>query len=333
MGGDFGTRVVIPAAKKILSKYQDINLILVGDSYIINKQLARHNLASSKRLQVQHASQKVAMHESPVQALRTKKDSSMRVAINLVKSGGAHACVSAGNTGALLATASFVLKTLPGVDRPAIIRTLPTLIPDKNVRMLDLGANVDSSPHQLLQFAVMGRVLAEAVDNIQNPSVRLLNIGEEDIKGNELVKQAAMLFKDNDAIHYVGYIEGDKIYHGTADVIVCDGFVGNIALKVTEGTVNTVLQFVKQAFLQNWLSKVAGLLVKPIFSKIRKKIDPDYYNGASLIGLQGIVIKSHGGASANGFARAIEEAMHEVGKNVPSLIREQVAQLLKQTVE
>ncbi len=330
MGGDHGPSVIAPAALHVLAKYPTLHLILVGDAV----QLQHHLKSASydrQRLTIHHASQRVEMNELPSQALRTKKDSSMRVAINLVKDGTAQACVSAGNTGALMATARFVLKTLPGIDRPGIISTFPTY-KNKNMRMLDLGANVDSSAENLVQFAVMGSVLAAALDNIPNPSVYLLNIGEEEIKGNEQVKRTAQLLSHSHSINYRGYIEGDAIYHGDADVVVCDGFVGNVALKTTEGVAIFISKMMKEAFMRNALTKLVGLMAKPILKSFIKRIDPARYNGATLIGLQGIVIKSHGGASAQGFARAIEEAIIEAETNVLERIRHEVEQLLKSSL-
>lgn len=328
MGGDFGPPVTVPAAIKVLTRLPDLKLILVGDLATLEQALKSHSY-DKQRLVIQHASQRVEMDELPSQALRGKKDSSMRVAINLVKEGQAQACVSAGNTGALMATARFVLKTLPGIDRPAIISTFPTLVPNKNVRMLDLGANVDSSAEDLRQFAVMGAVLASAVDNIENPKVYLLNIGAEEIKGNEQVKQTAQLLSQLGTINYAGYIEGDAIYKGDADVVVCDGFVGNVALKTTEGVAILIAKLMKEAFMRNFLTKLVGLLVKPIIKPFTRRIDPSRYNGATFIGLQGTVVKSHGGANMLAFARAIEEAVAGVEKNVPELIRHKVEQLLK----
>jgi len=328
MGGDYGPPVTVPAALKSLAKHPGLRLILVGDQGVLAQAL--QSLSYDKnRLTIHHASERVEMDESPSQALRGKKDSSMRVAINLVKEGLAHACVSAGNTGALMATARFVLKTLPGIDRPAIISAFPTVIPDKNVRMLDLGANVDSSAEYLVQFAVMGSVLASAVDNIANPKVCLLNIGEEEIKGNEQVKQAAQLLSQVKSLNYAGFIEGDAIYKGNVDVVVCDGFVGNVALKTTEGVAVLISRLMKEAFMRNWLTKLVGLLVRPIIKPFIKRIDPSRYNGATFIGLQGTVVKSHGSANALAFARAIEEAIIGVEMNVPDRIRNEVEHLLK----
>jgi phosphate acyltransferase len=335
MGGDHGPTVIVPAALQVLKQHDSLKLILVGDSEVLRQQLQHHQKKSAlaldeSRLVIHHTTQCVAMDESPSVALRTKKDSSMRVAINLVKDGSANACVSAGNTGALMATARFVLKTLPGIDRPAIISTFPTAIEKKNVRMLDLGANVDSTAEHLLQFAVMGSVLASAVDSIPNPKVYLLNIGAEEIKGNEQVKQAAQLLSGLSSLNYVGFIEGNELYKGEADVIVCDGFVGNVALKTTEGVAVFIGQLIKRAFYHNTFTKLAGLIAKPALKMLKRWIDPDRYNGASLIGLKGIVIKSHGGANCHAFANAIEQAIQQVDKNIPSRISAEVERLLQQ---
>lgn len=327
MGGDHGPPVVVPACLHVLKDYSTLHLILVGDSEVLQRELQGHAHDTS-RLTIQHASQRVEMDESPAHALRSKKDSSMRVAINLVKSGDAHACVSAGNTGALMATARFVLKTLPGIDRPAIISTFPTQS-GKNMRMLDLGANVDSTPEHLFQFAVMGSLLASAVDNIQQPKVCLLNIGHEDIKGNELVKQTAQLLQTAQTVNYAGYIEGNQIYDGDADVVVCDGFVGNVALKVSEGIAIFIRKLLKEGYTRNLLTKLAALISMPILKALIKRMDPDRYNGACLIGLPGIVIKSHGSAKTYAFAHAIEEAIIQVEKNIPQRISAEVERLLK----
>jgi glycerol-3-phosphate acyltransferase PlsX len=329
MGGDYGPPVVVPACLQVLKHYPALHLFLVGDNDTLQKALQTYPDYDANRLIIQHASQRVEMDESPSHALRTKKDSSMRVAINLVKESKAEACISAGNTGALMATARFVLKTLPGIDRPAIISTFPTIKEGKKMRMLDLGANVDSSAEHLFQFAVMGSVLASAIDNISNPKVYLLNIGHEDIKGNELVKQTAQLLANTQAIQYGGYIEGDQIYQGNADVVVCDGFVGNVALKTSEGVAVFIRNLLKEAYKRNWLTKIAGLISLPVLKSLVKRIDPDRYNGACFIGLRGIVIKSHGGAKVSAFASAIEEAILQVKNNVPQRIGAEVEHLLK----
>lgn len=333
MGGDHGPTVVIPAALHCLKQHEGLRLILVGDQEVIRQQLALHRVVENERLQVWHASQKVEMDESPILALRNKKDSSMRIAINLVKGGAANACVSAGNTGALMATAKFVLKTVPGIDRPAIIYSMPTQQEDVTVRVLDLGANVDSEPEHLLQFAMMGSLLTSALDNIKEPRIGLLNIGKEDIKGNEQVKQAAQLFAKSSAINYIGYVEGDEIYQGVADVVVCDGFVGNVALKVSEGVAKLIIYYLKKEFKRNWLTRLSALVAMPVLKSLAKRIDPSRYNGASLVGLQGIVIKSHGGANKEAFANAINQARLEVAQDVPHRIAERIGQLLQSSGE
>jgi glycerol-3-phosphate acyltransferase PlsX len=332
MGGDHGPSVTLPAALESLAQHQHLRLILVGDSEVLKARLRalnKNHSYSADRLLIQHASQSVEMDESPAHALRGKKDSSMRIAINLVKNGTAQACVSAGNTGALMATARFVLKTIPGIDRPAIISAFPTMITNKCMRMLDLGANVDSSAEDLFQFAVMGSVLASAVDNISNPTVCLLNIGQEEIKGNEQVKKASQLLAASNLLNFAGYIEGDEIYKGKADVVVCDGFVGNVALKTTEGVAKFIGGLIKKAFYQNIFTKFAGFIAKPVLKILIKRINPDRYNGASFIGLQGIVIKSHGGANVHAFANAITEAITQAEKNIPQRISAEVERMLK----
>jgi glycerol-3-phosphate acyltransferase PlsX len=317
MGGDHGPATVVPAAVAALRRHPDLHLILVGKEQALEKALASYNGVQSDRLAIRHSSQEVGMDEAPSQALRTKKDSSMRVAIDLVKGGAADACVSAGNTGALMATARFVLKMLPGIERPAICSAMPATRGHSHV--LDLGANVDSTPEQLLQFALMGVALTGAVDNKPAPSVALLNVGVEEIKGHDQVKGAAALLARSN-LNYVGFVEGDDIYEGAVDVIVCDGFVGNIALKASEGVARMLMHFARDEFLRTPLSRLAGWVSKPVLRAVMERLDPRQYNGASLLGLRGIVIKSHGGADAISFANAIEEAMLEVKKGIPERI-------------
>lgn len=328
MGGDFGPSVIVPACLSALKKHPMLNIILVGNEDILQKYLSSRRVDMS-RIAIKHASETVNMDELPSVALRTKKDSSMRVAINLVKEGKAGACVSAGNTGALMATARFVLKTLPGIDRPAITATLPTMKPEKTVRMLDLGANVDSSADYLFQFAVMGSVAAEAVDHLATPKVGLLNIGEEEIKGNEQVKATAALLTDNSDLNYIGYVEGDDIYKCVVDVVVCDGFVGNVALKSSEGTAQLIAYYIKKSFNKNILTRAIGFIALPILRAIKKRIDPARYNGASLVGLRGIVVKSHGHAGRQAFARAIDEAVIQIEQNIPQLIKNKLERYLE----
>ncbi len=327
MGGDVGPPVTVAAALRALDLYSRLSIILVGDADALQRELSRHGVREDCRMAVRHASQRVEMNEAPSHALRNKKDSSMRVALNLVKDRVAQACVSAGNTGALMATARFVLKTLPGIDRPAICGALPGMYGHSHV--LDLGANVDSSAEDLFQFAVMGAVLTSAVENRERPSVALLNIGEEKIKGNETVKRAAQLLAAS-PLNYAGFIEGDGIFRGEVDVIVCDGFAGNIALKSAEGVAKMLMHFVREEFTRTAFTRLAGIVSRPVLRGLRRKADPRRYNGASLLGLRGIVVKSHGGADALSFLSAVEEAALEVEKRVPERIAGEVAALLKE---
>lgn len=330
MGGDYGPEVAIPAALMALQQHEQLFLILVGDQTLIEHHLETMLIQAQPRYRIQHASQRVEMDESPIIALRHKTDSSMRVALELVKQGEADACVSAGNTGALMAIARFILKTLPGIDRPAISALLPTVYPNQTVRLLDLGANVDVNLDHLMQFAAMGSVLAQEVDNVSNPRLALLNIGTEPGKGNQLLREAGELFsKEAEALHYIGYLEGNTIFQGKADVIICDGFTGNIALKVMEGMTKLIAAHIHQTFKQNWLSRLIGMFTKPFLQEVSQQLDPSRYNGASLVGLQGIVIKSHGSADAQAFTYAINHAITEVQKAVPQRIQEKVSHLLQ----
>jgi phosphate acyltransferase len=324
MGGDHGPGVVIPAALDSLRANPQLRLILVGDEGRIRAELNGSENLFADRLSIRHASEQVEMHESPSKALRNKKDSSMRVAINLVKGGEAGACVSAGNTGALMAIAKFVLKTIEGIDRPAIIATVPSL--KGHTHVLDLGANVDCSAEHLRQFAVMGYELVRAVEDIPNPTVGLLNIGEEEIKGNEQVKQAAKLIADSH-INFIGYVEGNDMYTGNVDIVVTDGFVGNVALKTSEGVAKMISLALKEAFTSHLLGKLSGLIALPVLRSFRKRFDPRQYNGASLLGLRGIVVKSHGNADRFAFGKAIEIAVREIEKAVPDRIGQRVAEI------
>jgi glycerol-3-phosphate acyltransferase PlsX len=326
MGGDFGPEVVIPAAAKILSRRKLLSIILVGDEERLRSCAQKHGIKLDDRLTIQHASEVVEMHDEPALAMRKKKDSSMRVAINLVHDGRADAVVSAGNTGALMATARFVLKTLPGIDRPAICTTIPSK--NGHTHMLDLGANVDCSAEHLFQFAVMGSVLTEAIDNVERPRVGLLNIGSEAMKGNAQVKAADEYLADA-PLNYIGFVEGDDIYSENVDVVVCDGFVGNISLKTAEGVAKLISYYMKEEFKRGLYNKLAGLVALPVLKAFRKRIDPGAYNGASLLGLKGIVVKSHGGADVNAYANAIEIAALEVQKSVPQQIQQHIQPLLE----
>jgi glycerol-3-phosphate acyltransferase PlsX len=322
MSGDLGAEVAVSAAQACLKRHQHLRVILVGDEALLGK-LAAQGMGSDSRLAIQAASEVVQMSESPADALRKKKDSSMRVAINLVKEGRAGACVSAGNTGALMATAKFVLKMLPGIDRPAILAELPSI--GGTVHMLDLGANTECSSEQLFQFAVMGSIVTADIRSLQKPRIALLNIGVEDTKGHDTVRGAAELLK-NSSLNYVGYIEGNEIFSGKADVVVTDGFTGNVALKTMEGTVGLASHYLRRAFTSSPFAKLQALLASPVLRSLRSRMDARNYNGASLVGLNGIVIKSHGGADSVAFQHAIETALVEVRNQVP----QQIGNLLKQ---
>lgn len=324
MGGDHGAHVTVPAALEWLKKDSEVNIVLVGLQDVLENELKARGASVSSRLRIHHASEVVTMDDPLSTALRIKKDSSMRVAANLVKTGEANACVSAGNTGALMAISRFVLKTLDGIERPAIATTLPTL--RGHTYVLDLGANVDCNAEHLLQFGIMGAMLAAAVDHKEAPSVGLLNIGEEDIKGNDVVKEAGELLKASH-LNFYGNVEGDDIYKGTVDVVVCDGFVGNVALKTSEGLAQMLGTFLRHEFKRNILTQLMGLAALPVLKAFKKKMDHRRYNGASLLGLKGIVIKSHGSADAFAFQFAIERAVEEVRNGVLRRISDQMALL------
>ncbi|HQR60959.1 MAG TPA: phosphate acyltransferase PlsX [Methylophilaceae bacterium] len=321
MGGDHGPHVTVPAALEALKQDSEINIVLAGLADAIEAELRAHGAAASPRLRVHHASEVVSMDESPQSALKNKKDSSMRVAINLVKSGEAHACISAGNTGALMATARFVLKTLPGIDRPAIASVLPSQ--QGQTYMMDLGANADCTPEHLLQFAIMGAMLVSCVEHKENPTVGLLNIGSEDIKGNEVVKQAGELLRASH-LNFHGNVEGNDIYKGTVDLVVCDGFVGNVVLKASEGLAHMMGGFLTREFKRNALTKLAALIALPVLKAFKRRLDPRRYNGASFLGLRGIVVKSHGGADSFAFLHAIHTAVEEARSGVLRRITEQL---------
>ncbi len=321
MGGDHGPQVTVPAALHSLAHDPQLNVVLVGLREPIEHELRIHRQQVGERLRICHASEVVGMDESPALAMRNKKDSSMRIAIDLVKQGEAGACVSAGNTGALMATARFVLKMLPGIERPAIASELPTM--RGSTVMLDLGANVDCTPEHLLQFGIMGSVLVSALERCEVPSVGLLNIGEEEIKGNETVKLAAELLRAS-GLNFYGNIEGDDIYRGTTDVVVCDGFVGNVALKTSEGLAKMVSTMLREEFSRNALTRLAGVVALPVLNAFKHRVDPRRYNGATLLGLRGVVIKSHGGADRFSFEQAIGRAVREVRSQVLQRIGEKM---------
>jgi phosphate acyltransferase len=322
MGGDHGPPVTVPGCQRFLETVADARVILVGRADALAAPLAKVPLPLRERIAIEPASEVVDMDEPPAEALRKKKDSSLRVAVNLVKEGRADACVSAGNTGALMAIARFVLKTLPGIDRPAIAAQLPTR---KGVATaLDLGANVNCTPEQLVQFAVMGSALVTAIEGIERPTVGLLNIGEEEIKGNDIVKETGELLKRS-GLNFYGNVEGTDLYKGTTDVVVCDGFVGNIALKASEGLAMMLYGFLKDEFTRSALAKVAALIAYPVLRAFKDRVDPRRYNGATLVGLKGVVVKSHGSADAAAFANALAKAHAEVAHGVLDKIAQRIA--------
>jgi len=322
MGGDHGPSVTVPAALRFLGEQAGVSLILVGQEDAIRPLLASH--ASNPRLSIVHASEIVGMDESPALALRNKKDSSMRVAINQVKNGDADACVSAGNTGALMAISRFVLKMLPGIERPAICAPLPTA--NGHTHMLDLGANVDCGPEHLLQFGIMGSSLISAMERKERPTVGILNIGEEEIKGNEVVKAAAELLRASD-LNFIGNVEGDGIYKGDADVIVCDGFVGNVALKTSEGLAQMLGSSLRSEFKRNWLTKLAALIAISVLNNFKNRFDHRRYNGAILLGLKGISVKSHRSADELAFCNALSRAYEAAQNRVVDRIAEHLARM------
>ncbi len=330
-GGDHGARVTVAAAAEFLKANPNAELLLVGLQSSLDH--ANNSISEPLRARVKHivATEVVAMDESPALALKNKKQSSMRLAINAVKEGMADACVSAGNTGALMATARFVLKTLPGIDRPAIASVMPTHAGnasgvDGGAVMLDLGANAQCTPQHLKEFAIMGAALATALTEKPNPRVGLLNIGEEDMKGNELVKAAADLIRETD-LNFIGNVEGTDIYKGSVDVVVCDGFVGNIALKSSEGAVKLMAQMLREELTRNAFTKAIALVAMPVLKRFKARVDPSRYNGATLLGLRGIVVKSHGGADVLGFRTAIERAYTEAQHDLIADLSAHVARL------
>ena len=321
MSGDLGAEVVVRAAIASLERHRDLELKLVGKADELERLLASAG-TDTTRLSIVPATEVVGMSESPAEALRRKKDSSMRVAINLVKDGQAAAAVSAGNTGALMATAKFVLKMLPGIDRPAIIGELPAV--DGSLHMLDLGANAVCTAEHLFQFGLMGSLVAGDIKSIAAPRVALLNIGVEDTKGNDTVREAAALLEAS-SLNYIGFIEGNDLFRGRADVVVTDGFSGNVALKSMEGLAGLTRHYLKRAFMRNWLSRLQYLVASSALRRLAEETDSRRYNGATLAGLNGIVVKSHGGADAIAFQHAIDTAVIEVENQLP----EQIGKLLR----
>ena len=327
MGGEFGVRVTVPASLKALELQRDLYISLVGDESAIGPLInSRSRKVHGSRLEVLHTPYQIGDADKPTAAIRTRDRSSMFLAVELVQTARADACVSSGNTGALLLTGRHLLKTIPGIDRPAIVATIPGS--SRATYLLDVGANVDCAAEQLFQFAVMGSVLAESLAQGQPARVGLLNIGVEDFKGNEQVRRAAVLLENCSAINYIGYVEGNALFEGAAEVVVCDGFVGNVTIKSSAGVVNVINSIMRQRMSSSLLSRMVYLTALPLFRQLQTRIDPAKFNGASLLGLQGSIIKSHGNASAEGFLHAIQRAVGEVENRVPSMIAEKVATIM-----
>jgi phosphate acyltransferase len=325
MGGDHGLPVTVPATFDFLRRDADCAVVMVGREELLAAAVAKVGNTFGDRLKIRNATEVVTMDDALATALRSKKDSSMRVAIDLVKDGAANAAVSAGNTGALMAISRFVLKTLPGIERPAIATILPTV--KGHCTVLDLGANVDCTPEHLLQFGIMGSLLVSALEHIEKPRVGLLNIGEEEIKGNETVKRAGDLLRDS-GLNFYGNVEGNDIFKGTTDVVVCDGFVGNAVLKASEGVVSMISAGLREEFSRNLLTKCMALLAMPVLNAFKSRFDHRSYNGASLLGLKGIVVKSHGSADAYAFLCALEKAAEEARNNLPEKIVARMSQFV-----
>jgi len=322
MGGDFGPCVTVPAAMQALASNSQLHLLLVGNPDNISSLLAKADSALMARLQIISAESVIASDARPSQAIRQSRGSSMRVALELVKEGRAEACISAGNTGALMGLSKLLLKPLDGIERPALMTVLPNQRQGKTV-VLDLGANVESDSAMLVQFAIMGAVMAEEVLAIDTPRVALLNIGEEETKGLDSIREAAAILRESPEINYIGYLEGNDLLTGKTDVLVCDGFVGNVTLKTMEGVVRIFLSLLKsqgESKKRTWWLILLGRFLKKRLVKRFGHLNPDQYNGACLLGLRGTVIKSHGSANQRAFAAAIEQAEQAVRRQVPERI-------------
>ena len=324
MGGDFGPSITVPASLQSLDSNNNLAICLVGDERQLAPYLSGVTDSNRKRISILHTHDVITMADKPSVALKSRPNASMRLAIEMVKSGDADACVSGGNTGAMMALGRFLLKTYPGIDRPAIISAMPTQ--RGHCYVLDLGANVDSNSHHLHQFAVMGATMVSSVENISRPRVGLLNIGEEEIKGNEQVKMAAELIRATDYLNYVGFVEGDDLFKGVADLVVCDGFVGNVLLKTTEGIAEMIEHIIRG--LQQQSPGFSRFFISSFVNRLNSEIDPKRYNGATFLGLQGILVKSHGDADQRGFERALVTAIREVELNVPNKINKKIEELM-----
>lgn len=324
MGGDFGPRITVPSTLNILRQSPDLHAVLLGDAQQIQDEIDRVDHVDTDRFRIQHCTQSVSMNEKPSSAIRHQRDSSMWQALQLAADGQAQACVSAGNTGALMAMSLFQLRTLTGISRPAICTKVPT--GSGYTYLLDLGANLECSAQQLYQFGLMASLVASTIDDNQSPTVGLLNIGVEEIKGRQEILDAAELFKADNDIQYIGFVEGDTLFQGAADIVVCDGFSGNVALKTGEGVAKMIQGSLKQALSENFLAMLGALLARPALKRLQRQMDPAQYNGASLLGLRGVVVKSHGSATETGFARAVSVAAQEAQRDLPSIIESRLTQ-------
>ena len=318
MSGDLGPRVVITAAIRFVATSPEVELLLVGDQDQIQSLLSSSSIPASPAIRVHHATDVVAMHEDPLTALRHKKNSSMWQALLQVQDGFADACVSAGNTGALMAMSKHLLKTFPGIDRPAICKSMP--VEQGNSFMLDLGANLTCTPEQLHQFALMGSVLASSA-GVEKPRVALLNVGTEETKGTDLVRHSHVLLSQDEQLNYIGFIEGDELYLGRVNVIVCDGFSGNVALKSSEGVARLIAKKIEKSFARHWYLKLLVLFMRPVLRQWRRELNPGAYNGACFLGLQKPVVKSHGSADEDAFYQALVVAKEQVVQKVPARIQ------------
>lgn len=325
MGGDNSPADLMPAVLRCAGEFPDLTIVVVGDRAAIDASLSTEQ-ASPDNIEILHAEEIVEMSDKPSTALRQKQKSSMRLAVDQVLAGGADACVSPGNTGALMAIGRHQLKTVPGIDRPAIIKAIPSV--KGRCYLLDLGANINCSAENLVQFAAMGSLMCGAVEKLPEPRVGLLNIGEEEIKGEGAIQVAAQLLKAHSRINFIGFVEGDGIYLSDADVLVCDGWVGNVALKTSEGLARFVSHMISDAFKRNTTARVAGAVAHPVLNQLRDQLSPENYNGATLLGLNGVVVKSHGRSTSVGFYNAIRVAMHEAEQDIPSLLKAEISKML-----
>ncbi|WP_372739562.1 phosphate acyltransferase PlsX [Neptunomonas sp.] len=325
MGGDFGPHVILPACLSALKRYPYLKILLIGEIDQLESLLSKQRFAESimSRLVLVPSGDSVSMDEKPSSAIRHRQNSSMGLAVKAVAEKQADACVSGGNTGALMAFGRLTLKMLPGIERPAIVASVPTM--NGHCYMLDLGANVDCSAAHLLQFAIMASVMVEAVDNKPQPTIGLLNVGEEMVKGNEQVRLANDLVRQQQGLNYIGYVEGNDVFAGKADIVVCDGFVGNVTLKSSEGLARLISGKVRLGFTRNLYRRFLAMLARPVLKEIQVQLDPSRRNGATLLGLQGIVIKSHGSADQRCFGYALDRAIAEVLQNVPGRISERLS--------